>query len=109
MSSKSAMPSKLSPEDISRHGVEELETLRSMVLAWREDYFQSAPARGGDDYIFLCQDFSYEIDEHIYPYVRRMLGTDHIDQGQAREFLDFCYRQVLELHDYLEIGDGSPN
>jgi hypothetical protein len=103
------MPLKQNLEETRRHGVEELETLRRMVLAWRENYFQSAPARGGEDYLFLCRDFSQEIDTYIYPYVSRMLGTDHIDQEQAREFMDFCYRQVLELQDYLEIGDESPN
>jgi len=103
------MPSRLSPEDIRRHGAEELGTLRGMVLTWRKDYFLSAPARGGQDFLFLCQDFSYEIEEYIYPYVRRMLGTEHIDQDQASEFMDFCHRQVLELRDYLDIDDGSPD
>ncbi len=103
------MPSKLNLEETRRHGVEELDTLRGMVQAWREDYFQSAPPRGGDEYLFLCQDFSQEIEEYIYPYIRRMVVTDHLDQGQARDFLDFCYRQVLELQEYLEIGDGSPD
>ena len=103
------MPLKLNLEETRRHGVEELDTLRGMVLAWREHYFQSAPAQGGQDFLFLCQDFSDEIEDYIYPYVRRMLGTDHIDQDQARAFLDFCYRQVLELQDYLDMGDGSPD
>ncbi len=103
------MHSKQNLEETRRHGVEELETLRTMVLAWRAHYFQEAPARGGKDYLFLCQDFSYEIEEYVYPYVRRMLGTNHIDQDQANEFLDFCFRQVLELREYLALGDESPD
>jgi len=103
------MLSKPSLDETRRHGVEELDTLRGMVLAWREHYFQSAPPRGGQDFLFLCKDFSDEIEDYIYPYVLRMLGTEHIDQGQAREFLDFCYRQVLGLQDYLDIGDESPD
>lgn len=103
------MPSKLNLEETRRHGVEELETLRGMVLAWRKDYSQSAPPRGGEDYLFLCQDFSYEIEEYVYPYIRRMVMTDHLDQEQASEFMDFCYRQVLELRDYLDLGNGSPD
>jgi hypothetical protein len=103
------MPSKLNLEETRRHGGEELETLRGMVLAWKEDYLQSAPHRGGPEYLFLCQDFSQEIEEYIYPYISRMVVTDHLDQGQAREFLDFCYRQVLELQEHLEIDDESPN
>lgn len=103
------MPSKPNPEETRRHGEEELDTLRGMVLAWRADYFQSAPARGGQDYLFLCEEFSEEIEGYIYPYVRRMMETDHLDQDQARKFLDFCFRQVLELQDYLDLGDGSPD
>jgi hypothetical protein len=103
------MPLKQNLEETRRHGVEELETLRGMVLAWREDYFRSAPPRGGEDYLFLCQDFSQEIEEYIYPYIRRMVLTDHLDQDQASKFLDFCYRQVRELQDYLDIGNGSPD
>ena len=103
------MPLKQNPEETRRHGVEELETLRRMVLAWREHYFRSAPARGGEEYLFLCRDFSQEIEEYIYPYVSRMVVTDHIDRDQAREFMGFCFQQVLELQDYLDIGDGSPN
>jgi hypothetical protein len=103
------MLSKLNLEESRRHGVEELDTLRGMVLVWREDYFQSAPPRGGQEYLFLCEDFAYEIEEYIYPYVRRMVVTDHLDQDQARGFLDFCFRQVMELRDYLDIGDGSPD
>jgi hypothetical protein len=103
------MPSRLKPEDIRRHGVEELETLRNMVQNWRENYIQEAPAGGGKDYLFLCDDFTWEIEEFVYPYVRRMVVTDHIDQTQAQEILDFCYRQVLELRSHLNIGDESPN
>lgn len=103
------MPSKLNLEETRRHGEEELETLRGMVLAWREDYFQSAPPGGGEDYLFLCEDFSQEIEEYIYPYVRRMVVTDHLDQAQAGEFLDFCFRQVLDLKDHLDMNNGSPD
>jgi hypothetical protein len=103
------MPSKHYPEETRRHGVEELEILRGMVLAWREHYFQEAPPRGGEEYLFLCQDFSQEIEEYIYPYISRMVVTDHLDQGQAREFMDFCFQQVLDLQDHLDIGNGSPD
>ncbi|MEW6660081.1 MAG: hypothetical protein AB1424_15595 [Thermodesulfobacteriota bacterium] len=96
-------------EETRRHGVEELEILRNMVLAWREDYFQSAIPGGGEDYLFLCEDFSQEIEEYIYPYIRRMVVTDHLNQAQAGEFLDYCFRQVLELKEYLDLGDGSPD
>ncbi len=87
-------------EDVKEAGAGELEILRGMVLAWKEDYSGSVPPDGGGEY--LCQDFSYEIEEYVYPYLRRMIVTDHISQDQASEFLEFCYRQVMELRDLIE-------
>jgi hypothetical protein len=81
-------------------GADELQILKRMVLAWKEDYTGSVPPDGGGEY--LCQDFSHEIEEYLYPYLRRMVETDHISQDQAREFLEFCYRQVMELRDLVE-------
>jgi hypothetical protein len=72
-----------------------------MVLGWKEGYLQTAPPGGGEGYLFLCQDFSLEVEEYVYPYLRRMVITEHIDEVQAVEFLDFCSRQVDELRDYL--------
>lgn len=88
-------------EESRRHGVEELQTLRGMVLGWKEGYLQTAPPGGGEGYLFLCQDFSLEIEEYVYPYLRRMVITEHIDEVQAGELLDFCSRQVSALRDYL--------
>jgi hypothetical protein len=87
-------------EDTKEAGTDELQVLKGMVLAWKADYSRSASPGGGDEY--LCQDFSLEIEEYVYPYLRRMIETDHISQDQAREFLDFCYRQVMELRDLIE-------
>ena len=88
-------------EESRRHGVEELQTLRGMVLAWREGYLQTAPPGGGEEYLFLCEDFHLEIEEYVYPYLRRMVITEHIDEVQAGELLEFCSRQVSELREYL--------
>jgi hypothetical protein len=90
----------MSPEDVREAGVQELEVLRGMVLAWKEDYFRLVPPEGGGEH--LCQDFFHEIEDYVYPYLRRMVETEHIDQQQAREFLDFCYLQVHELREYSE-------
>lgn len=87
-------------EDTKQAGTDELQVLKGMVLAWKEDYTGSVPPGGGGEY--LCQDFSQEIEEYLYPYLRRMVETDHISQDQAREFLEFCYRQVMELRDLIE-------
>lgn len=88
------------PEDVKAAGTEELQVLKGMMLAWKEDYSRSVPPDGGGEY--LCQDFSFEIEEYVYPYLRRMIVTDHISQDQASEFLEFCNRQVMELRDLVE-------
>ena len=89
----------MNAEDIKEAGAQELQVLRGMVLTWKDDYCRSVPPGGGSEY--LCSDFSCEIEEYFYPYVRRMVITQHIDQAQAGEFLEFCSQQVLELRDYL--------
>jgi hypothetical protein len=93
------------PEDVKAAGTEELQILKRMVLAWKEDYSRSVPPDGGGEY--LCQDFSFEIEENLYPYLRRMVETDHISRDQASEFLEFCYRQVMELRDLIEAPKPS--
>ncbi len=93
------------PEDVKAAGTEELQVLKGMVLAWKEDYSGSVPPDGGGEY--LCQDFSFEIEEYVYPYLRRMVETDHISQDQASEFLEFCNRQVMELRDLIEAHKPS--
>ena len=90
----------LTPEEIRRHGAEELENLKIRVLAWRDGYFRLAP-RGDQGYLFLCNDFAAEIEEYVYPYINRMVISEHIDPGQAAEILDFCYQQVRDLEAYL--------
>jgi len=95
----------LTPEVIRQHGAEELEDLRSRIGLWKEDFLSQGPAGGGPEYIFLCKDFTAEIDEYLYPYVRRMIETDHITKEEASEFMDFCYRQVLELAEHLGIEE----
>ncbi len=89
----------MNSENIKEAGAQELQVLKRMVLAWKDDYCRSAPPGGGGEY--LCQDFSFEIEEYVYPYLRRMIVTEHIDQAQASEFLEFCSQQVLELSDHL--------
>ena len=44
-------------EDTKEVGTDELQVLKRMVLAWKEDYTGSVPSDGGGEY--LCQDFSH--------------------------------------------------
>ena len=99
------MLSSPSPSDIARqHGLEELEFLRRRVILWRDDYLSQAPAAGGEEYLFLVGEFIQEIEDYLYIYVQRLRATDHIDDDQLKEFVDFCYQQVSHLRDHIMRG-----
>ncbi len=97
-----------SPEVIRQHGAEEVIELRRRVVLWKEDFFRHAPPEGGRDYLFLCNEFIQEIEEWLYPYVQRLRVTDHINQAELEEFMDFCYQQVYELRDFLLRNEDTP-
>lgn len=73
----------------------ELQSLKGMVLAWKQSYLQAMPA--GGDVEFLVHEFTEELDTHLYPYARRLRECNYISSDEAKEFLDFCYAQALEL------------
>jgi hypothetical protein len=93
---------KLPDEEIKlQHGVEELVLLRQRVLLWQADYLSQAPAAGGEDYLFLVQEFSQEIEDYLYPYIRRLRDTNHLDQAQVDDLLSYCYGLVYELREHI--------
>lgn len=99
---------ELTPEIIRQHGREELAELRTRVALWKEEFLRQAPPGGGREWVFLVKEFHAEIDEWLYPYVRRMIDTEHISPQQAADFMDYCYRQVLEVAQHLKIIDDEP-
>jgi hypothetical protein len=99
---------ELDSEITRQHGVEELEDLRTRVGFWRDDFLRQAPPGGGNEWLFLVKEFHAEIDEWVYPYVRRMIETEHISPSQAAEFMDFCYGQVMEVAAHLGIVEDAP-
>ncbi len=79
----------------------ELETLKSMVFAWRENYRLTGSADGTDE--FLVREFAEEIELHVYPYMRRLRECDYLTATEADEFLNFCDQQVEELRHLLKL------
>lgn len=77
----------------------ELQALKGMVLTWKRSYLQEAPTDGQGD--FLVQEFLEEIEMHIYPYTKRLFECDYLSSSEAKEFLEFCYGQVEDLHKCL--------
>ncbi len=77
------------------HVREELDSIRRMVLTWKKDYLGSAPADGDGEY--LAREFLAEVEEHVYPYVKRLHDCNYLTGPEAREFLDLCYEEVEDL------------
>jgi hypothetical protein len=81
----------------------ELEAIKGMVLTWKKDYLGWAPSDGAVEY--LAREFLEEIETHIYPYVRRLVECNYLSGAEAKEFLDFCYRQVEDLRN--SVGEAE--
>lgn len=71
---------------------QELDTLQKMVGHWKDDYIRLIDPLGGNDY--LTQDFRTEIEEHLYPYIRRMYECGYITKEELSEFFDRCLEEV---------------
>jgi hypothetical protein len=102
------MLSNPSSKEIARqHGAEEIEFLRQRVVLWKEDYFRQAPPAGGEDYLFLVNEFAQEIEDHLYLYVQRLRATDHLDEEQISELMSFCFQQVFALRHHILQGNNE--
>lgn len=71
---------------------EELDSLYGMVVNWKKDYERLIDSAGGNDY--LVSDFIGEIDEFVYPYLRRMCECGYITDEEKSRFLNKCYDEV---------------
>jgi len=77
----------------------ELDTLKVMLNNWKRGFLSWASPDGDNEYVL--QEFREEIDSQLYPYVTRLLQTEHLSPSEAREFMDYCYNQVEDLRDQL--------
>ncbi len=79
--------------------LKELDTLKGMMNNWKRGFLSWASPDGDNDYVL--QEFSEDIQTHVYPYVTKLLETQHLSQSEAKEFMDYCYSQVEDLRDQL--------
>jgi hypothetical protein len=99
----------MDPAVVRQHGLEELEHLRARIGLWRDDYIRHATPGAGEEELFLCKDFINEIEEYLYPYLRRLVETNHITPEECVTFMDYCYAQVLEVAKYLGLETEFPH
>ena len=86
----------------------EIETLKGMVLNWKRSFLGWASPGGDNEYVI--HEFSDEIQQQVYPFVRRMSETGHLTESEAKEFMNFCYSQVEDLRSQMEeMGTGHNN
>ena len=79
---------------------QELDVLKQMMSNWKRGFLLWASSDGDNQHVLL--EFTEEIQEQIYPYITRLRETEHLNDAEAREFMDYCYSQVEDLRDRLE-------
>ena len=85
--------------------IKELDTLKGMLNNWKRGFLTWASPDGDNEYVLL--EFQEEIQAQLYPYVNRLLETQHLSQSEAREFMDYCYSQVEDLRDQLNKAENN--
>jgi hypothetical protein len=80
--------------------IKELDALKGMLNNWKRGFLSWASPDGDNEYVLL--EFQEEINSQVYPYVTRLLETEHLSQSEAKEFMDYCYSQVEDLRDQLD-------
>jgi len=78
---------------------QELDALKQMMQNWKRGFLSWASPDGDNDHVLL--EFTEEIQQQIYPYVTRLHQMEHLNDAEAREFMDYCYSQVDDLRDRL--------
>jgi hypothetical protein len=78
---------------------QELEVLKQMMNNWKRGFLSWASPEGDNRHVLV--EFTEEIQQHIYPYVTRLREAQHLNDAEAKEFMDYCYSQVDDLRDRL--------
>ena len=84
---------------MEKNVIEELDTLKGMLSNWKRGFLSWASPDGENEYVLL--EFKEDINTHIFPFVTRLLETEHLSHSEATEFMDYCFSQVEDLNDQL--------
>jgi hypothetical protein len=79
--------------------IKELDTLKGMLSNWKKGFLSWATPDEDNEYVLL--EFREEIQAQLFPYVTRLLETEHLSHPEATEFMDYCFSQVEDLRDQL--------
>jgi hypothetical protein len=77
----------------------ELDSLEDMLRNWKTGFMSWASPDGDNDHVL--EEFSEEIQTNIYPYVKRLFETNHLNESEAKEFMNYCLSQVEDLRHQL--------
>ncbi len=77
----------------------ELDVLKGMLHNWKTGFMSWASPDGDNDHVLL--EFTEDIQTNIYPYVRRLVETNHLSASEAKEFMNYCFGQVEVLRRQL--------
>jgi hypothetical protein len=95
------MPSKKGRKASVEENVrQELDVLKQMMHNWKRGFLGWVSPDGDNQHVLL--EFTEEIHQHIYPFVTRLRETEHLNDAEAKEFMDYCYSQVEDLRDQLQ-------
>jgi hypothetical protein len=84
---------------------QELDTLKGMLHNWKTGFMSWVSPDGDNEHVLL--EFTEEIQTHIYPYVRRLFQTNHLNESEAKEFMTYCYGQVDDLRHQLMEAEAN--
>lgn len=76
---------------------EEISAVREMVTTWKKCYIDRWELDGE-----AVANFDFEIEEYIYPYVRRLFDMGILTQFEAQDLFNYAERELADLSRIVE-------
>ena len=84
---------------------EELDSIAMMVGNWRDSYTRMITGVGDES--FLVSDLIDEIEENIFPYLRRFKECEYITIEEESSFIERLFENIDRLTQEIEIATHS--